>query len=409
MHSNFAFHGWVRDAIYQNKPYDRFVRELLTATGRAFDSPPVTWYRQLSSQIAQTEDTAQLFLGVRIQCAQCHHHPYEQWSQRDYYALGAYFSQMERTVDPSLMAEFIVSVKRTAPEATHKKTNEKVKPSAIGSPAPALTPDDDARAALADWMANPANPFFAKALVNRYWKILFSRGLIDPEDDIRDTNPPSHPELLEALAADFVRSKFDLKHLLRTIANSSTFQLDSAPNAHNGSDTQYFSRFYSRRLQAEQLLDAINAVTGLSDNWANQPAATRAMQLPDNSYNTGGILREFGRPDSSTACTCERQTNASLGQSLLLATSDQIQGKLANNQGLARRMAADSKRDPSEKLEELYLRAFSRKPSPREVSVALAHLEKAGPPGPESEEKRKQAWEDIFWAVITNGEIRVNH
>jgi hypothetical protein len=409
IHSNFAFHGWLRDAIYQNKPYDRIVRELLTATGRAIDSPPVTWYRQINTQIAQTEDTAQLFLGVRIQCAQCHHHPFEQWSQRDYYALGAFFSQINRTADPSLMAEFVISLKRAVPEAVHKKSNEKVPPAGLGAAPATIAPDDDAREALANWMVDPGNPFFAKAVVNRYWKILFNRGLIDPEDDIRDTNPPSHPELLDALAADFVRNKFDLKHLLRTMANSSTFQLDSAPNAYNKADSQYFSRFYARRLPAEPLLDAISALTGIPDNWANQPAATRAIQLPDNSYNNTGILREFGRPDSSTACTCERQNNASLGQSLLLATSEQIQGKLANNSGLARRLAADAKRSTENKMEELYLRAFSRKPSPEEVQVAKAHLDKAASHPVEPLERIKRAWEDIFWALINSGEFLVNH
>jgi hypothetical protein len=409
IHSNFAFHGWLRESLYQNKPYDQFVRELLTATGRAIDSPPVTWYRQLNTQVAQTEDAAQLFLGVRIQCAQCHHHPFERWSQRDYHALGAFFSQIHRTADPSLMAEFVISLKRAAPEAVHKKTGEKVLPAGLGSPAQAIGADEDGREALANWMVDPANPFFAKALVNRYWKILFNRGLIDPEDDIRDTNPPSHPELLDALATDFVRSQFDLKHLLRTMANSSTFQLDSAPNPHNGADSQCFSRFYTRRLPAEQLLDAVSALTGIPDNWANQPAATRAVQLPDNSYNNTGILREFGRPDSSTACTCERQTNASLGQSLLLATSEQIQNKLANNSGLARRLAADSSRSAEDKLEELYLRAYSRKPSQNEVLFAKAHLEKAAQHPTDAAQRLKLAWEDIFWAVMNSGEFLVNH
>ena len=410
VHGNIAFHGWLRESLYRNKPYDQMARELLTATGEAADNPAVTWYRQLNTQIIQTEDTAQLFLGVRIQCAQCHHHPYEQWSQRDYYALGAYFSQVDRTVSPSRMAEFVVSLKRTLPEATHKKTGEKVPPSAIGSKAPVLSPDEDAREALADWMAEKSNPFFAKALVNRYWKILFNRGLVDPEDDIRDTNPPSHPELLETLAADFIRSGFDLKQLLRTLTNSSTFQLDSAPNPHNAAEGQYFSRFYARRLSAEQLLDAVNSIAGTTDNWANQPAATKAVQLPDNSYNTGGILREFGRPDSSTACTCERQSNASLGQSLLLATSDQIQNKLANPSGTAKRLADEKNRSAEEKLRELYFAAYGRPPLSEELARAQAHLLKntLAPPA-DPAPKLRRAWEDVLWALISSGEFLLNH
>ena len=405
---NFAFHGWIRESLYHNKPYDKFVRELLTATGQSADSPPVTWFRQVNTQIQQTEDTAQLFLGVRIQCAQCHHHPYEQWSQKDYYALGAYFSQIDRTPSLNQMGEFLIALKRTAPSATHKKTGEKVLPAAIGTPAPPLSPDDDARAALAEWLVQKSNPFFARALVNRYWKILFNRGLVDPEDDMRDTNPPSHPELLEALAADFSRSGFDLKALLRTLTNSSTYQLDSSPNQYNEEDGQYFSRYYSRRLSAEQLLDAVNTVTGTTDNWANQPAATRAVQLPDSSYNTGGILREFGRPDSSTACTCERQSMASLGQSLLMATSDQIQSKLGSNPGTARKFTKDTTRDEASKLEELYLMAFARPPADAEKEVALKHL-RAANTAKDPVLALQNAWEDILWATLSSGEFLLNH
>jgi Protein of unknown function (DUF1553)/Protein of unknown function (DUF1549) len=408
IHGNFAFHGWIRESLYHNKPYDKFVRELLTAAGNSSDSPAVTWYRQVNTQIQQTEDTAQLFLGVRIQCAQCHHHPYEQWSQRDYYSLGAYFSQLDRVVSKNQMAEFIVSVKRTEPQATHKKTGEKLLPAAIGSAAPPLSADDDARTALADWLVEKSNPYFSKAIVNRYWKILFNRGFVDPEDDMRDTNPPSHPELLEALSIEFRNTGYDLKKLLRLFANSSTYQLASAPNAHNTDDSQYFSRYYARRLSAEQLLDAVNAVTGTIDNWANQPAATRAVQLPDSSYNTGGILREFGRPDSSTACTCERQSIASLGQSLLLATSDQIQNKLAANTGTARKLAKDSTRGNSEKLEELYLLAFARIPTQTETEVALRHLNTASA-AKDPTAAIQNAWEDLLWATLSSGEFLLNH
>lgn len=403
---NFVFHAWIRESLYKNKPYDRFVRELLTATGQSADCPPVIWYRQVSTQIQQIEDTAQLFLGVRIQCAQCHHHPYEQWTQRDYYSLGAFFSQMDRRESPSRKDDYVISLKRIPAESPHKKTGEKLKPAAIGASIPEISPEDDARTALADWMADKANPFFAKSLVNRYWKILFNRGLVDPEDDMRETNPPSHPELLDALARDFIEGGYDLKRLLRTMTNSSAYQLDSTPNAHNGEDTQYFSRYYSRRLSAEVYMDAINQVTGSTDSWSNQPAGTRALQLPDDSYNNVGLLREFGRPESMTACTCERQTSASLGQSLLLASSVQIQEKLQVNAGMANRLAFDIKRTNEEKLQELYMAAYSRPAQPAEVEVALAFLEKsqsrpnAGP---------QRAWEDLVWVVLCSGEFLVNH
>lgn len=409
IHGNFAFHSWIRESLYKNKPYDRFVRELLTASGESADAPAATWYRQLDSMLKQTEDTAQLFLGARIQCAQCHHHPYEQWSQRDYYALGAYFAQVERKVSTSRMSEFTVSLKRTLPEAIHKKTGEKVPPGAFGSVAPPLGPDDDARVALADWMTDKANPFFAKALVNRYWKILFNRGLVDPEDDMRDTNPPSHPELLDALAADFVRSGFDLKQLVRTLVNSSAYQLDSTPNAHNADDEQYFSRRYARRLSAEQLADALNSVTGAEDAWANQPLPTRAIQLPDNSYNSVGLLREFGRPDATTACTCERQGSASLGQSLFLATSGEISAKINAGNGTAAKLAADTKRSVEERIEELYLRAYARKPTEKEIVTGCEYVDKvSSKAGLVAPATAVGAWQDLLWALTTSGEFLLN-
>ena len=412
IYGNFAFHGWIRESLYQNKPFDKFVRELLTASGKIVDCPPTTWYRQVRTNIQQIEDTAQLFLGVRIQCAQCHHHPYERWSQRDYYSLGAYFAQLERQ-PTSRMAEEIIFPKRVVPVGIHKKTGEKLAPSAMGTLAEPLGPDDDARIALANWLANKNNPFFAKAVVNRYWKLLFNRGIVDPEDDIRDTNPPSHPELLDALAADFVRSGYDLKHLVRVLTNSTTYQLDSAPNAHNGDDGHYFSRYYARRLPAEVMYDAMNACAGADGNWANQPTGTRAMQLPDNSYNGTSFLKAFGRPDSATACSCERQSSASLEQILFLDISSDMQGKLTNS-SVAKAFANDVKRSDEEKMKELYLRAYSRPPLAEEIKVTREYLARKVGSVPATdasaqETARHQGWEDVLWSTMSSGEFLFNH
>ena len=412
IHGNFAFHGWIRQSLNENKPFDRFVRELLTATGQIMDCPPTAWYRQVRTNIQQIEDTAQLFLSVRIQCAQCHHHPYERWSQRDYYSLGAYFSQLDRQYT-NRMAEENIFPKRIVPVAIHKKTNEKLSPSAMGTPAPPLGPDDDARVALANWLADKNNPFFAKALVNRYWKLLFNRGLVDPEDDMRDTNPPSHPELLDALAADFVKSGYDLKHLVRVMTNSSTYQLDSIPNAHNTDDSHYFSRYYGRRLSAEMLNDAVDAFAGTDPNWANQPTGTRAMQLPDNSYNKVNFLKAFGRPESSTACSCERQSTASLDQILFLEISGDMQVKLTNS-SVAKKFTNDTKRPDEEKVRELYLRSFSRVPTVEESKTVLAYLAKkvaAAPAGDTNaiQEAKRRGWEDMLWATMSSGEFLFNH
>ncbi len=402
----FGFHGWIRDSLHANKPFDQFVREILTSTGEIGDCPPVAWYRQVRTSQQQTEDTAQLFLGVRMQCAQCHHHPYERWSQRDYQALGAYFSQMDR-VPTSRLAEERITTRRVTAEVISKKTGEKIVPSALGSEARGLTPDDDARVALAGWLADKKNPFFAKALVNRYWKLFFNRGLVDPEDDMRDTNPPSHPELLDALARDFVASGFDLKKLVRTLTTSSAYQLASEPNTYNADDHQYFSRCYARRLTAELMLDAVNTVTGSTNNWANHPPGTRADQLPDDSYNKGAyFLQVFGRPDSASACTCERQMTASLSQSLMLANSDEVQNKLGAPKGAADTFTLDAKRSDPDKLNDVYLAAYSRRATEEEARLAMRFLAEKGATDPAA---KRAAWEDILWAVMSSKEFLFNH
>ena len=403
----FGFHGWIRDSLHGNRPFDQFVREILTSSGDIMDCPPVAWYRQVRTPQQQTEDTAQLFLGVRMQCAQCHHHPYERWSQRDYQALGAFFSQIDRLPTSRLAEERLVT-KRVMAETVSKKTGEKIVPAALGNEPKGLTADDDARFALADWLADKKNPFFARALVNRYWKLFFNRGIVDPEDDMRDTNPPSHPELLDALARDFTASGFDLKKLVRTITTSSAYQLSSVPNVSNAEERHYFSRYYAHRLTAEVLLDAVNTVAGSSSNWANHPPGTRADQLPDDSYNKGAyFLQVFGRPDSASACTCERQMTASLNQSLMLANSDDVQNKLSTPHGIADAFSADTKRSDQDKLNEVYLAAYSRRASAEEAKLASDYIaQKSAGSDPAA---RRQAWEDILWAVMSSKEFLFNH
>ncbi|NDA67579.1 MAG: DUF1549 domain-containing protein, partial [Verrucomicrobia bacterium] len=281
MRGTFAFHDWIRDGLANNKPYDQFAREILAASGDIGQNPPVAWYRQVKTPQNQLEDTAQLFLGLRLQCAQCHHHPYEKWSQADYYSFGAFFSQVSRK--PSAQpGEELIFTKRSAPTMANKKNNIALKPAGLGETPLDIPADEDARQSLADWLSKKDNTFFAHSLVNRYWKLFFNRGLVEPEDDMRETNPPVNPELLDALAKSFIESGFDLKKLVRTIVTSSTYQLSAIPNSHNAGDKQNFSRYYPKRLSAEVLFDAINTVTKSEANWANLPAGTRAVQLPDN-------------------------------------------------------------------------------------------------------------------------------
>ena len=412
MIANFGFHSWVRDGLLANKPYDQMVRELLGATGTIISNPPVAWYKRVKEPKQQLEDVAQLFLGVRMQCAQCHHHPFERWSQDDYYGLAAFFSQVGR-MPTATRNEDLIFHKRGIAAAKNPRTGVMVKPAALGDILPDIPADEDPRLRLAEWMSSRDNPFFAKALVNRYWKHFFKRGLIEPEDDIRDTNPPTNPELLSALEKHFVDSGFDLKELVRTIVQSQAYQLSAVPNDYNTGDQQNYSRYYPRRMQAEVLLDAIDQLTGAQTDFANLPPGTRAVALPDNSYNNSSpFLKVFGRPDNSSVCECERVQSSNLAQSLHLLNSADVKSKLAASNGRAQKLSRDE-RSEEEKIRELYLAAFAREVRPNELKMALDYfseprLDAAGKPMDAVEAKREN-YEDLLWALICTKEFLFNH
>jgi len=397
----YAFHNWIRQSLYDNVPFDDFVRDVLTASGDVDSNPPVAWYNEVKDASAQLEDTAQLFLGLRIQCARCHHHPFEKWSQQDYYQFSAFFSQVGRK-KPKTSANNMPDIiyhKTGVAQAKHLRTNASVKPAGLGGPILEIAAEDDPRHQLVDWMTAVDNPFFARALVNRYWKHFFSRGLVDPEDDMRVTNPASNPELLDALGEHFVEQDFDLKDLVRTICSSQVYQLSAEPNDYNQTDKQNFSRYYPKRLNAEVLLDAIDQLTLVPTKFAGMPMGTRAVQLPDNAFNSY-FLTVFGRPEAASACECERSSEANLAQSLHLLNSSEIQGKVSGTR--ATNLASDAKRDHTEKLRELYLVAFSREPVEEELAIGLAHIKK-------NEKEVKRAYEDIIWALVNTKEFLFNH
>jgi len=410
--SNFAFHSWLRDGLLANKPYDQTVRELLAATGTIADNPAVAWYKRVLEPQQQIEDLAQLFLGVRMQCAQCHHHPFEKWSQDDYYGLAAFFSRVGRK-PTATRGEDVIFHKRGVAQAENKKTKLLVKPALLGGGPLEIPQDEDPRLRLANWMADKSNPYFAKSLANRYWKHFFKRGLVEPEDDIRDTNPATNPELLDALAQHFIASRYDLKALVRAIVQSNTYQLSATPNAHNAVDRQNFSHYYPKRLQAEVLLDAVDGLTGARTDFADLPPGTRAISLPDNSYNrTSPFLKVFGRPEGASVCECERVQSASLEQSLHLMNAADLKGKLVTPNGRADLLAKSDKPE-AEKLREVYLAAYSREPSPEELKVAEAYLSR---PRSEAQGKpidparaRRDAYEDLLWALINTKEFLFNH
>ncbi|WP_202908912.1 DUF1549 domain-containing protein [Roseimaritima ulvae] len=417
--SNFAFHAWVRDSLLANRPYDQIVRELLAATGTVMGNPAVAWYKRVKDPKQQIEDVAQLFLGVRMQCAQCHHHPFERWSQDDYYGLVAFFSRVGRK--PSgVRGEDLIFHQRGVAGAKNPQSGETIAPrvlsglgSAGGSVGP-IPPGQDPRLQLADWLQTKDNPFFAKAVVNRYWKHFFRRGLIEPEDDIRDTNPPTNPELLAALETHFINSGFDLKELVRVITNSAAYQLSSTPNEHNVVDRQNYSRFYPKRLQAEVLLDAIDDLTDSQTSFANLPIGTRAVALPDNSYNRSSpFLKVFGRPENESVCECERVQSASLAQSLHLLNAADIKSKLASAGGRADRLAKAADLPLEQHIDELYQVAFSRSPTSEERATATEYLSQprlnaAGKPIDATQAKRENL-QDLLWALMNTKEFLFNH
>ena len=397
--ANVAFHQWIQESIKTNKPYDQFVREIIVASGSVASHPPVVWYQQVTDTNQRIEDAAQLFLGQRIQCARCHHHPYEKWSQADYAQLSAFFTTVSKKNgrDPLEPAVF---AKLGGSSAKHPKTGQALKPAGLDADEVAIGAQDDPRSHFADWMTDPENPFFAKALANRYWKHFMGRGLVEPEDDLRVTNPPSNPELLDGLANSFVDSGYDLKALVRLIVTSRCYQSDSDARPENIGDKRSYSRFYPKRLQAEVLLDSIDRLTLSPTKFAGMPPGVRAVALPDTGFSSY-FLTVFGRPESTTACECERSQEANLSQSLHLLNSEEIQNKLAGEQGRAAQLAADEKSSDEEKIRELYSIAFSRDPDDRELKATLTYV--AG------KENRREAFEDVLWSLINSKEFLFNH
>ncbi len=410
--ANFAFHAWIRDSLLANTPYDQIVREILASTGTIVSNPPVAWYKRVKEPTTQLEDVAQLFMGVRMQCAQCHHHPFERWSQAEYYQLAAFFSQIGRK--PTAVAgEDLIFHKRGVAQTEHRKTRVMLKPAGLGDPPLDIPPDEDPRLALVDWMSKKTNPFFAKSLVNRYWKHFFRRGLVEPEDDLRDSNPPTNPELLDALAKHFTDSNYDLKSLVRVIVQSHAYQLSAMPNEHNAVDRQAFSHYYPRRMTAEVLLDSIDMVTGAKSDYADLPPGTRAVSLPDNSYNRASpFLKVFGRPEGASVCECERVQSASLAQSLHLMNAPDVKAKLSATNGRAEQLSKAELPEPK-RIRELYLAAFSREPTAEEVRIAETHLLKPrtdaqGKPL-DSQRAKRSGYEDLLWALLNTKEFLYNH
>jgi hypothetical protein len=395
----YAFHDWLRDRIARNVPYDQFVRGILTATGDWNDAPPVNWLWQMSDDPLHqpTTDAAQVFLGVRLQCARCHHHPYEKWGQDDYWGLAGFFARLGRK-DVDDVPTFFAERQPTTGEP-HPLTGQPPEPKLLGGPVLKVPAGDDPRQKLVDWMVRPDNPFFARALCNRMWSHLLGRGLVDPVDDMRATNPPSNPDLLDALARDFRDHHFDVRHLLRTICNSRTYQLSATPNDYNRQDRQNHARYYPKRLMAEVLLDAVDQACGTRTEFNKVPKAARAVDLPHEGFDAY-FLDVFERPGRTSACECARGRGASLSQVLHLSNSPEVEDKIAADNG---RVAGLVSKDvpPERAVEELYLAAVARRPTAEERKKVADYLAKRP--------DRRRGLEDVLWTLLNSQEFVFNH
>jgi Protein of unknown function (DUF1553)/Protein of unknown function (DUF1549)/Bacterial Ig-like domain (group 2) len=405
----FAFHNWIRQAVTDDKPYDEFARDILAATGDEITNPPTVWYKELQQPEQFVDDTAQVFLGLRLACAQCHHHPYEKWSQDDYWGIAAFFGRLSRKniqmagEQLQQQGQRLAIFSKSSGSVQNKKTGQPAVMKTLDGGPMQVGTDEDPRQKLVDWMVDANNPFFARAVANRYWAHFFGRGIVDPLDDMRITNPPSNPELLDALAKDLIANKYSLKALVKTIVKSRTYQLSAVPNDFNKHDKQNYARYYPRRMSAEVLFDAVCLVTDSPTSFAGLPqdrfAPKRAIMLPDESF-ASYFLDVFGRPQRISACECERVSEANLAQALHLLNSDEVQGKLARGNGRADQLAKDPRPD-ADKIDELFLWAFAHKPTVQQREIALAHLAKNGM-------NKKLAYENIIWALINTKEFVFN-
>jgi hypothetical protein len=397
-----SFHRWLVRAVAEDRPLDAFARELLTGLGDTLNKPAAGFYRVSRTPDEAAEAFAQLFLGMRMQCAKCHNHPFENITQTDYYGLAAYFAQVERKGAKFMLDDEVIYL---APgrEVQNPQTRKKQDPVAFGTPAGKLGPDDDRREKLADWLTKADNPYFAPSIVNRAWYHLFGQGIVEPVDDFRATNPPSNPELLQALSADFVKNGYRLKPLLRTILNSKTYQLASAgpeQSRHAARADRYFTRARVKMLTAEQVLDATSSATGVPEPFKGYPLGTRAVELAEGGVNHP-FLQAFAKPVRDATCECAREEDPSLPQMLHLLNNAGLLAKLKSPKGRLAGWLRDET-DTKKVIEGVYLATLSRRPTAAEIDIATRHV--AAVKG-----DRAKAMQDLQFALINSGEFLLRH
>lgn len=390
----YELHRWLRQQLAVNRPYDEWVHELVAATGHSAKSGPANFYRSVDNAEGLTRVLSQAFLGVRLECAQCHHHPFEKWSQDDFYGLSGFFLGVERLP----LGKNAVLVYHSGLKETRIPLTNRVVPTRVLDGPAVTSVTGDPRAMLADWMTSPSNPWFARLAVNRLWKQFLGRGLVESEDDLRSTNPPTNEPLLDYLAQRLVEERFDLRAIMREILASATYQRSSEPNEANADDDQSASHYLAKRLPAEVLLDAISDVTGVPESFPGQPPGTRATQLWDNRLPSY-FLEIFGRPERTSPCECGRSSEPTMAQALHLMNSPEIEARLRDENGRVARLAASSL--SAERItEELCLVAVSRMPNEAERQIA-AELFASSP--------RRDAAADFLWTLLNSRDFLFNH
>jgi hypothetical protein len=396
--SVWEFREWIRSSIATNKPYNTFVHELLTSSGSSNENPATNYFRVTRDPKPTMEKTTQVFLGVRMVCTQCHDHPFERWTQNQYYEMASFFSTVG--IRPGFESgEEIVYDKRDDFDVHHPKDDRVMKPkflvsATVASTAPVSLPNEaNRRIAFAEWITSKENPFFAKSMANRTWSYFTGKGVIDPVDDIRASNPPSNEALLDSLTKDFKDHDFDVQHLIRTIVNSRAYQASIETNEWNGTDKTNFSHAVPRRLNAEQLMDALTAATGVRPNFPEMPVDTAAEAFPDPHVGKDGFLDLFGRPQRESAGESERKTDLSLPQALNLVNGKTISDAIADPSGRIAKALMGGITDRA-LVEELYLVTLSRPPLPNELDSALTYLR-----GGEAKTSRAQ---DLLWALVNS-------
>ena len=402
-----VYYQWLHQSLAENKPYDQFARELITATGSNFRVGPANFVRAVSNKDPRTvaESAALVFMGARLGCARCHSHPYESWTPEDSLAMGAWFGRVgyKSTLE---WKEEIVYLDFKA-SLRDPRTRQAVPPRVPSGEPVKIGPEEDPRSRFADWLTAPGNPWFAANAVNRIWFWLLGTGIVSEPDDMRPTNPPTNPQLLAYLEKELVDSHYDLRHIYRLVLNSRTYQLSSRPNQWNAADTAHFSRYSARRLSAEQMLDAVSQFTEtneafrsiIPEPFSNWPSDTRATQISDGNTECA-FLDMFGRPPRDTPYEEERDNALTLRQTLYFLNSEQLEGKLSSSPRLKRLLA--SKQSDAEIVDEIYLAALSRFPSEEDRKRVLEYLaaRKAA---------RAQAVQDVAWAVLNSREFLFNH